>query len=350
MTHHQILTELKNKNYKPVYFLTGSESYFIDLISDYFENEVLSESEKSFNFTLRHGRDTLKRTGKLGGTYTEPIDYQTIYNDLTRLPMMAPFQLVILKEAQEFKDLQKLADYISKPSPTTIFVICWKHKKFNVKSKFGKLVREKSVFFSGKKLWDNEVPDWIRNELRVRKLRITQHAAHLMAEYLGTDLSKIANELEKLQINLPEGTEVTDKQVEEYIGISREYNIFELQKAIGKRDVEKTNRIINYFISNPRKNPLVLIIGTLFNYFSKIYMFHFLKSAPEKEIMSKLNLRSGFILREYRNTIRQYSYTKTLEVLNILKEYDLKSKGVGFNNVAKPEGELLKEMTWRILH
>lgn len=350
MTHHQILTDLKNKKFAPVYFLTGSEPFFVDQICDFFENHLLSEGEKSFNFTLRHGRDTIKRTGKQGGTYTEALDFQTIYNDLTRLPMMSPYQLVILKEAQEFKDLQKLSGYIEKPSPTTIFVICWKHKRFNANSKFGKIVKAKTVYFSGKKLWDNEVPDWISSELRTRKLRINPRAANLMAEYLGTDLSKISNELEKLKINLPEGTEVTGKHVEEFIGISREYNIFELQKAIGKRDVIKTNRIINYFISNPKKNPLVLIIGTLFNYFSKIYMFHYLKNANEKEVMSKLNLRSSYILKEYRSTVKHYSFPKTMEVLNILKEYDLKSKGVGFNNVAKPEGELLKEMTWRILH
>jgi DNA polymerase-3 subunit delta len=335
LTYQQILTDLKNKRYQPIYFLHGSEPYFIDLISDFIEKNVLNEGEKAFNQTILYGKE---------------IDHLAVVDAARRYPMMSSHQVIIIKEAQEMKTLKNLESYFLKPLQTTILVICHKHKRFNTNSKFGKLVKGKSVFFDSKKLWDNQVPDWIRDYLRSKSLKITSQGANLMAEFLGTDLSKITNELEKLIINLPKGTEITNAHIEEYVGISREYNIFELQKAIGAKDIAKVNRIVNYFISNPKKNPLVLVVGTLFNYFSKIYMFHFLKNASEQEIMSSMKLRSSYVLKEYRVTLRNYSFLKTTEVLNILKEFDLKSKGVDFNNVGKPDGALLKEMTWRILH
>lgn len=335
MTYQQILSDLKNKKYSPIYFLHGSESYFIDLISDYIEENVLNEGEKAFNQTILYGKE---------------VDHLTVVDAARRYPMMSSHQVIILKEAQEMKTLKNLESYFSTPLDTTILVICHKYKKFNTNSKFGKLVKSKSVLFESKKLWDNQVPDWIRDFLRSKNLKITPQGASLMAEYLGTDLSKITNELDKLIINLPKGTEITNAHIEEYVGISREYNIFELQKALGSKNVTKTNRIVNYFISNPKKNPMVLVVGTLFNYFSKVYMFHFLKNSSEQEIMSKMKLRSSYVLKEYRVAIRNYPFKKTIEVLKILKEFDLKSKGVEFNNVGKPDGALLKEMTWRILH
>lgn len=335
MNYNDILTALKNKKYQPIYFLSGSEPFYIDKISDYIENNVLTEGEKSFNQSVLYGKD---------------IDFKTVVDTARRYPMMSQYQVVIIKEAQDMKTLKDLESYIEKPMPTTILVICHKHKKFNAASKFGKLMKKNAVFFAGKKLYDNQVPDWIRTYLQGKKLKVTPAAANLMAEYLGTDLSKVSNELDKLAINLAPGTEVTPKHVEAQIGISREYNIFELQKALGLRDVKKANRIVNNFIANPKKNPLVMVVGTLFNYFSKIYMFHFVKNAPEQEIMSKIGVRSSYILREYRTALRNYNYGKTVQVIRILKEFDLKSKGVDYNSTGKPEGELLKEMIWRILH
>ena len=335
MTYQQVLSDLKQKKFRPIYFLHGSEAYYIDLISDYIENNILNEAEKAFNQTIIYGKEA---------------DHLAVLDAARRFPMMASHQVIIIKEAQEMKTLKKLETYFSKPMETTILVICHKHKRFNTNSKFGKLVKEKAVLFDSKKLWDNQVPDWIRDYLRTKNLRINPRSADLMADYLGTDLSKITNELEKLVINLLQGTEINNAHIEQYVGISRDYNIFELQKALGKKDVQTTGRIVNYFISNPRKNPLVLVIGTLFNYFSKIYMLHFLKNQPDQEIMSKMKLRSTYVLREYKAVLKNYPYSKSVEVLNILKEYDLKSKGVDFNNVGKPNGALLKEMTWRILH
>lgn len=335
MSHQKILAELKEKKYRPVYFLHGSEAYFIDLISDYIEQNLLNDAEKSFNQSILYGKD---------------VDFKAVVDTARRYPMMSTHQVVILKEAQEMKTLKSLESYIEKPLDSTILVICHKHKKFNTNSKFGKLLKSNTVLFDSKKLWDNQVPDWIRDYLRSKKLKVTHNAANLMAEYLGTDLSKVSNELDKLAINLPAGTEITDKHVEEQIGISREYNIFELQKAIGKRDIQKTTRIINYFIANPRKNPMVLIVGNLYSYFSKIYMLHFLKNKSEQEIMEKMRVRSSYILKEYRAAMRYYTFPKSTQILEILKEYDLKSKGVDFVNVGKADGDLLKEMVWRILH
>ena len=192
------------------------------------------------------------------------------------------------------------------------------------------------------------MPDWISDYLKSKKLKINPNASQLIAEYLGTDLSKIANEMDKLAINLPAGTMIDEKHIQENIGISKDYNVFELQKALGQRSVLKTNRIIQYFIANPKKNPLVMVIGTLYNYFSKVYMIHFLKNLPDRELSSALKLRSEYFLKEYKFTARNYNLRKTQDVISILKEFDLKSKGVDRDSTT--EGELMKEMVYKIMH
>ena len=201
-----------------------------------------------------------------------------------------------------------------------------------------------------KPLYDNQMPDWIANHLKARKLKIEPVAANLVAEYLGQDLSKVANEMEKLVINLPPGATVDEKVIEEHIGISKDYNIFELQKAIGKREILKANKIVQYFAANPRKNPIQVVIGSLTTYFAKIYTLHFVGKKAEKDILEALRLRSAFFLREYRQAARNFSVEQTEKTLCLLKEYDLKSKGVGYNSVGKEDGALLREMVWKILH
>ena len=333
MTYNEIIKSLRAKDYKPVYFLHGEESFYIDSIADFIENKVLSEGEKSFNQTIFYGKDT---------------DSKTLIDTACRYPMMASHQVVILKEAQDMKGLQELQPYIEKAVPTTILVICHKHKKLDSRTKFAKSLKKHAVLFESKKLYDNQVPDWIADYLKSKKMTTKPSAAQLIAEYLGTNLSKIANELNKLAINLDEGTKIDEKHIQENIGISKDYNVFELQKALGMRDVLKANRIIQYFIANPRKNPLVMIIGTLYNYFSKIYMLHFLRNLPDRELSNALKLRSDYFLREYKSTARNYNLAKTQNVISVLKEYDLKSKGV--DSDATPEGELMKEMVYKILH
>ncbi len=335
MTYQEILKELQQHKYRPVYFLHGAESYFIDVISDYAEHHILSETEQAFNLTVLYGKDA---------------DHLAVIDNARRYPVMAERQVVILKEAQDMKSLAELATYVEKPLDSTILVICHKHKTLNINTKFGKLLKEKAVVLDAKPLYDNQVPDWIQHYLREKKLKITPAAAELLGEYLGTELSKIVNELEKLVLNLPVGKEITEKDIEDNIGISKDYNVFELQKALGTRDVLKANRIITYFAANPRKNPLPVIIGSLYNFFSKLYMFHFVKSLPEKDLLSALQLRSAFFLRDYRAALPHFSPAKTEEVIALLREYDLKSKGVNYVSTGKEDGELLKEMVWRILH
>jgi len=335
MTYSQIITDLKKKEYKPVYFLHGNESYFIDAIADFIEKKVLSNGEKSFNQTILYGKET---------------EFKQVVDTARRYPMMAPYQVVILKEAQEMRTLKQLVTYVEKPAETTILVICHKHKRFDSRTKLGKVLKKNAVLFESKKLYDNQLPDWIHNYLKTKGFTIKPNATALIAEYLGTNLSKVANELDKLAINLPKGTDITQQHIQNNIGISKDYNVFELQKALGQKQVTKVNRIIQYFGSNPKKNPMVMMVGSLYNYFSKIYMLHFLRHAGDPDILSALKLRSSFFLREYKAAARKYSKPQTEQVLSILKEYDLKSKGVDNNTMSNPDSELLKEMVYRILN
>ena len=333
MTYQQIIKALKSKKYQPVYFLHGTESYYIDAISNYMEQHILSEGEKAFNQMVLYGKET---------------DPKSLIDTASRYPMMAPYQLIILKEAQEMKALKDLKAYIEKAVPTTILVICYKHKKFDKRTKFAKVLKEKALIFESKKLYDNQIPDWIQNYLRERNLNVTTGAANLIGEYLGTNLSKIANELDKMSINVKKGQTINEDIVQQYIGISKDYNVFELQRALAQVQVLKANRIVNYFIANPRKNPLVMVVGSLYNFFSKVYMFHYVKNASDREILSALGLRSEWFLKEYRIAARHYNLAKTQNVIAVLKEYDLKSKGV--DRVSTTEGALLKEMVFRIMH
>lgn len=331
----QIITSLKKKEYRPVYFLHGKEGYFIDQVVQYIETKILTESERSFNQTILYGKDT---------------DHKTVVDNARRFPMMATHQVVILKEAQEMKTLKELLGYIEKPLASTIFVIAHKHKRFNMNSKLGKALKSKAVIMEAKPLYDNQLPGWIQSFLKKNKLTISQEAATLIAEYVGTDLSKVVNELNKLILNLPAGTNISNKEIEANIGISKDYNIFELQRALGQRDVLKANRILNYFSANPKRNPLPVVIASLYGFFSKIYQLHFLKNASESEQLKALKLHSAYFLRDYRTAIRNFPFTRTEKAISLLREYDLKSKGVGYNSTGKPDGELLKELVWRILH
>jgi DNA polymerase-3 subunit delta len=335
MTYQQILQSLREKKYQSIYFLHGEESYFIDTIVDYIDDHVLAESEKAFNHTVLYGKE---------------IDHKTVLDVARRFPMMASYQVVLLKEAQEMKTLKELKTYFEKPAPTTILVIAHKHKKFNFNSKFGKLIKSNATVLDAKRLYDNQVPDWIMDYLKTKKLKINLGTAQLIGEYLGTSLSKIANELDKLAINLAAGTEVTNQLVEENIGISKDYNVFELQNALGRRDPLKTNRIISYFIANPKNNPAPMVMGALYNYFSKVYMLKFLERSPEQAILSALNLRSAYFLKDYKLAAKNFSRLEVESIISILRTYDLKSKGVDYVSTGKEEGALLREMVWKILH
>ncbi len=335
MDFQEILKQLKQKSYHPIYLLHGEESYYIDQVADYVEENVLSESEKAFNQTVVYGKD---------------VDAKTLIDICLRYPMMSPHQVVILKEAQTMKTLNNLQRYVENPVPTTILVICHRYKKLPLNTKLGKALKKSASILEAKKLYDNQVPDWIIHYLKTKGLSIKIEAAALVGEYLGTDLSKIGNELEKLVINLSEGTTVTTQHIEQHIGISKDYNVFELQRAVGDLDVVKANRIVNYFIANPKKHPMPVIVGAFYNYFSKVLLLHAVSKSPEQEILSVLGLRSGYFLKEYRSTAKNFPSSKVKQVVHLLREYDLKSKGVDFNTTNTQDGELLKEMIWKILH
>ncbi len=335
LTYQQILGDLKKKNFQPVYFLHGSEPYFIDAISDYIEKNAISESERSFNQVVLYGRD---------------VDYLAVIDNARRYPMMAQHSVVIVKEAQEMKDLKDLEKYVANPLNSTILVLCHKHKTFNTTTKFGKLLQEKGIVFDSKKLYDNQVPDWIHDYLGHQQLKITPGAADLLAEYLGIDLSLIAHELDKLALHLQKGSEITAEHVEMHVGISREYNIFELQKALSNKDLGKISRIISNFQTNPKKNPTIMVISSLASFFTKVYMLHFIKNATDADAQKKLGLRSPYALKEYRAALRHYPQAKTEQIINTLKTYDLMAKGVDYNSTGKEDGELLKEMMWKVLN
>nr|MCU0346053.1 DNA polymerase III subunit delta [Saprospiraceae bacterium] len=331
----QILGDLKKRKFQPIYFLHGSEPYFIDTISDFIEKNALTEAERSFNQVVLYGRD---------------VDHLAVIDNARRYPMMSQHSVVIVKEAQEMKDLKDLEKYVANPLDSTILVLCHKHKSFNTTTKFGKLLAEKGIVFDAKKLYDNQVPDWIHDHLSHQHLKITPGAADLLAEYLGTDLSLIAHELDKLALHLQKGTEITADHVETHVGISREYNIFELQKALSNKDLAKIARIVDNFEANPKKNPLIMVISSLASFFTKVYMLHFLKNAHDSEVQKKLGLRSPYALKEYRAALRHFSQAKTEHIINLLKTYDLMAKGVDYNSTGKEDGELLKEMMWRVVN
>ena len=335
LTFPSLLEDLKNGKFQPVYFLHGNEPYFIDAVTAYIENEVLSDGEKAFNQTVLYGKE---------------VDFKQVVDAARRYPMMAPRQVVIVKEAQEMRSLKELAGYVAQPSPTTLLLICHKHKRFDGRSSFAKTLKKHAVVFESKKLYDNQLPDWIRQYLRSKGFSIAPDATALMAEYLGTDLSKVVNELDKMAINLPTGSTISVQQVQENIGISKDFNVFELQKAIGFRQVSRAQRIVHYFAANPRKNPMAVILGSLYNYFSKVFVLHGLLRASETEKMRALKLSSGFFLKEYQQTARNYSPDQLRRIFSILKTYDLRSKGVENNLQNNPEGALLREMVFKMMN
>lgn len=335
-TYDAIIRDLKNKIVHPVYLLEGEEPYFIDLVSDYIENNLLPEAERSFNQTVLYGKDT---------TVNE------IRQRAMNYPMFSNYQVLIVKEAQMLKKWDELLKYVENPVRTTILVLCHRYENFDKRTKVGKLMKERPdcVLMTTKKLYDNQVPEWINQYLAERKFSISHHAAALLVEYVGNELSRVANELEKLILNVGPGKEISADDIEKNIGISKEYNTFELSKALGLRDVLKANRIVSYFKANPKPNPLVLTIGSLYGYFSRIYLMHQAKPKTDSEIVAVLGIKAfSVIINEYKTAARNYSPQKTEQVIGLLQDYDLRSKGV--NDTGSEEAALLKELVYKILH
>lgn len=337
MDFDALLREIKQKNFAPVYLLHGEESYFIDQLEAAIEANALEEHERAFNQTILYGKDA---------THLQVIDAAR------RFPMMAARQLVILREAQEMRSIKELAKYAASPSPTTVLVLVHKHKKLNGNFAVTKAIKKQGVVFEAKALYENKVPGWITRYLTARRFNIEPAAAPLLAEFLGTSLSKISNELDKLMINLAPGTTITTAIVEDQVGVSKDYNVFELQKAIGHHDIVKATRILHYFRANPKAGPLPMVLGSLYTYFNKVFRLLELqrRGASRNDIMKALGLRFDFFLVDYQTTARNFRGGRMLEVFALLREYDLKSKGIDSNLAGKGEHELLKELVWRLMH
>ncbi len=332
MEYLDIISDLKKKIYKPVYFLSGEEPYFIDKISDFIEKKILDEAEREFNQTVLYGRDT---------------DVGTIIGEAKRYPMMSDKMVIIVKEAQNIRNIEELDSYISNPLESTILVICYKYKTLDKRKSFPKTVAKKGILFESKKLYENKIPDWINSYLKEKKYTVSPKSSQLLTEYLGTDLGKISNELDKLMINLPPGTEITPDHIQMNIGISKDFNTFELNDALTKRDVVKANRIVNYFAANSKEHPLVLTIASLNSFFVKLLRYHGLEDKSKESAARALGVHPFFV-NDYIAAAKHYPMQKLKAIAGYLREYDLRSKGI--DNASADDGALMKELIWKILH
>ncbi|TVZ14053.1 DNA polymerase III subunit delta [Maribacter sp. MAR_2009_72] len=328
----QIVNAIKKGQISPIYFLFGEEPYFIDKISDYIGNKVLAEEERDFNQTILYGRD---------------VSIDDIIGNAKRYPMMAERQVVIVKEAQHLsRTIEQLCSYSENPQQTTVLVICYKYKKLDKRKKLYKIVKKSGVIFESKKLYENKVADWIRKNLLSNGFTITHKAAVLLVEYLGTDLSKISKELDKLKLALPPQTDISPQHIEEHIGISKDYNNFELKKAIGERDIVKAAKIITYFAHNPKDNPFVLTVTLLNSFFTQLLQYHGLSDHSPKNVASTLGINPYFV-SEIQTAARNYPMKKVSAIISNLREMDLKGKGVGTTNMN--DADLLKELLYKIV-
>jgi DNA polymerase III subunit delta len=332
-TFEEIISDLRKRIFKPVYFLAGDEPYYIDLITDFIAEKVLPEEEKAFNQVIIYGEDT---------------SINAVIETSRRFPMMASHQVVIVKEAQALKKIEDLTLYLEKPLLSTILVFNFRYKVLDKRTKLFKSLDTQAVYFESMRLRDYQVPPWIERYLMVKGIKINPDASAMLTEFLGTDLHKIVNELDKLLITLPAGSPVISSSlIEKNIGISKDYNNFELQKAIGEKNILKANMIIRYFSENPNDNPVTLTIASLFSLFTKILTYHYLTDKSKNNVASVLKIHPYFV-RDYEVAAVKYNVNKTIQIISYLRTYDMKTKG--FGDVSTDHGDLLKELVYKILH
>lgn len=323
----KIINDIKAGNIKPIYFLMGEEPYYIDRITEYLEENLLTEDEKGFNQMVLYGRDTT-------------ID--DIVANAKRYPMMAERQVVIVKEAQELsRTIDQLEKYAENPQPTTVLVIAYKYKTLDKRKKVTKALEKHGLVYESKKMYDNKVGEWIKRVLQGRGYGIEPKAMAMLVEFLGNDLSRIANELTKLEIILPKGSTITPNHIEENIGFSKDFNAFEFRKAIGEKNQFKAYQIANYFAQNQKDNPIFVTNGLVFSFFSSLLQYHGLKDKSPSNVAKILRVNPYFV-NDYINAAHNYPMKKVSAIVGKLRDIDVKSKGVGAN--ALPQGDLLKEM------
>jgi DNA polymerase-3 subunit delta len=330
MSAEKIIGEWKKKSFRPLYWLEGDEPYFIDQVVDYAEHHILTESEASFNLTVFYGRDA---------------DWASVVNACRRYPMFADRQVVLIKEAQHMRDIEKLEGYIEKPLPSTVLVVAYKEKKVDGRSKFSKVLKEKGELFTSKKLYDSQLPEWVQQMVQQHELAINAKALSLLVDHIGNDLNRLQNEVEKLAVNLKGKKNITEEAIEEYIGISKEFNVFELQDAIASKNLAKAIRIILYFKSNPKAGPLQLILPTLYSYFSKIYSIFGMPSQAESSFLSVF--RNPFAAKTARQAMDSYGYQGIERIILLLHHYNLRSIGIGDGGTE--DWDLMKELVVKIM-
>lgn len=332
MNYKEIITSISKKDLKPIYFLMGDEPYYIDKISNEFSKKVLSTEQQEFNQIILYGKDTTA---------------EQIIAESKQFPFGAEKRMVIIKEGQHLKNIEKLTPYLEKPQTNTILVICYKGKSIDKRKKFGKKLKEKCVVFESKKLYNDKIPNWILNYINEHGFEIENNATAVLAEYLGANLSKITNELDKLMLVIKKEEIITTKIIEYHIGISKDYNVFELQNALGRRDVLKSNQIINYFAKNTKNHHIVPILSSLFSFFQKVMIYHFLENKSPKYAASELKV-NPFFINQYQIAAKNYNKKQLFYIFEHLKKYDLRSKGV--NNKSTNQSGLLKELVFKIIH
>jgi DNA polymerase III subunit delta len=329
----KIVNDIKAGNIKPIYFLMGEEPYYIDKLSDYIEQNVLSEDEKGFNQTVLYGRD---------------VSIEDIVSAAKRYPMMAERQVIIVKEAQDLsRTIEQIEKYAENPMPTTVLVFCYKYKTLDKRKKSVKLLAKNGLVYESKKLYENQVGQWITRVLSGKGYNIEPKANAMLVEFLGTDLSKINNELEKLQIILPKGSTISAKHIEENIGFSKDFNVFELRKALGERNQLKSYQIVQYFSDNPKENNIVMVVGLIFSFYIQVLKYHGLKDRNPANVAKVLGV-NPFFLKDYDVALKNYPMKKVSQIVNSLRETDVKSKGVGANSL--PLSDLYKEMLIKIFN
>ena len=331
MSVEKIISDWKKKNFKPLYWLEGEEEYFIDKVMDYAEHFILTESEASFNLSVFYGKDA---------------NWAEVINACSRYPMFAERQVVLLKEAQQMKDIEKLESYIENPLSSTVFVVSYKEKKLDARKKFTNLVKEKGVLFSTKKMYDRDLPQWSQEMLQSKGLSINQKGLALLVDHIGNDLVRIENEIDKLSVNLGKRTTINEDDIELYIGVSKEFNVFELQAALAAKDLAKSIRIIQYFEANPKAGPIQLVLPSLYNFFSKVFMIFGAGTNDEKSIATAIGINPYFI-KDYLQAAKLYTYPGVEKALLLMHSYNLKSVGVG--SIGTNDASLMKEMIVKMI-
>jgi DNA polymerase-3 subunit delta len=331
MSVEKILKQWKKKEFRPVYWLEGDEPYFIDVLLDYAENSILTPSEAEFNLTVFYGKDA---------------DVPEIINACRRYPMLAERQVVVLREAQMMRNVEDLQPYIEKPQPSTVLVVAYKDKKLDGRKQLPKVIAKSGELLSTKKLYDNQLPEWIEQMVESQGLTIEPRAIEMLESHIGNDLSRLYSETVKLAVNLGARKKITADDIEEFIGVSKEFNVFELQYAFGKKNLTKTMQIIQYFDSNPKAGPIQMILPALFNFFSKVYMLYSLRGADPQTAATRLGIKPYF-LKDYQDSSQRYTYEQIERALLLLHHYNLRMVGIG--DAGSSDADLMKELAVKIM-